>query len=94
MLRSLVIALGVLCLLGGIAALVSGVLPGAFVFGLWGVLLIAGTVFERFRYKTNETVVPAGHWVRTAERFIDDETGRPVTVYLDPATGARKYIQE
>jgi hypothetical protein len=31
-------------------------------------------------------------WVETTERFIDDETGEPVTVYVQSATGERKYV--
>ena len=32
--------------------------------------------------------------VRTDERFIDETTGKPVTVYVDPVTGERSYVQE
>jgi uncharacterized membrane protein HdeD (DUF308 family) len=93
-LRNAVIAIGALFLLGGIAALATGIVPGAVVFTIWGVLLVLGTVFERFRYKPNETTVPPANWERTAERFIDDETGKPVTVYVDPRTGERKYVED
>lgn len=35
--------------------------------------------------------VPPERWVRTAEREIDTETGRPVEIWWDPVTGARRY---
>jgi hypothetical protein len=37
---------------------------------------------------------PGTGWVRTTERFIDDTTGKPITVYVEPATGERQYIEE
>ncbi|MGH6870434.1 MAG: hypothetical protein ACREHE_02905 [Rhizomicrobium sp.] len=94
MLRSVVLGIGVLVLAGGVAAIVLGGVPSAFVFVAWGVLIVAGTLFERFRYKPLETQAPPGNWVRTPERFIDDETGAPVTVWLDPETGERKYVRD
>jgi hypothetical protein len=39
-----------------------------------------------------ETAAPGPGWTRTQERFIDDETGEPVTVWID-ATGDRKYVR-
>ena len=53
-----------------------------------------GTIYERYRYKAIEVGKPGSGWVATTERFIDDETGKAVTVYLDPATGERKYVAE
>ena len=92
MLRGAVIAVGVACLLGGLLSLAFQVGPPALVFGMWGVVLVAGTIYERFRYKPIEQSLPDRGWVETPERFIDDETGQPVTVYLHSATGERKYV--
>jgi hypothetical protein len=92
--RSFIIALGVIAFLLGLVCLIGGTFPPAFVFVVWGALLVLGTVYERFRYKRVEALVPAGNWVRTGERFIDDETGQPVTVYMDPETGERKYVHD
>jgi hypothetical protein len=94
MLRNAVIALGVVAFAGGLLALIAGTFPPGFIFAFWGLVLILGTVFERFRYKPIEAMAPAGNWIRTEERFIDDETGRPVTVYMDPETGERKYVHD
>ena len=57
-------------------------------------LLLAGTVFERVRYKRLATAAPESRFRRTAERFFDTETGAPVTVWADPATGERKYVRD
>ena len=92
--HSLTIAIGVVAFVCGIAALALTNFPPAFMFLFWGAIIIAGTVFERFRYKSLETKAPAGNWQRTTERFIDDETGVPVTVWLDPVTGERKDVQD
>ena len=93
-LRGAVIAVGVLCLLGGLVALVTGICPPAFVFIMWGVVIVAGTVFERVIYKRILAARPGPGWERTTERFIDDQTGKPVTVYIEPKTGERAYIHE
>ena len=94
MLRNVVLGFGVLCLVAGLASIFVAGFPPAIVFGIWGVLIVAGIVFERFRYKPLETTAPTGRWQRTAERFVDDETGEPVTVFIDPETGERKYVRE
>ncbi|HEY1710468.1 MAG TPA: hypothetical protein VGG10_19515 [Rhizomicrobium sp.] len=93
MLHSFTIALGVIALLGGLIALAFGGFPPAFIFLFWGVVLLIGTLFERYRYKPVETATPVGNWTRTPERFLD-EHGRPITVWLDPATGERKYVAD
>ena len=93
MLRSIVIALGVVSFAGGLVALATGFCPPAYVAIFWGTLLLLGTVFERVRYKRIEMAAPGAGWTRTDERFIDDETGQPVTVWLDPASGERKYVR-
>jgi len=51
-------------------------------------------VFERVVYKRIDPARPGAGWQRTSERFIDDTTGKPVTVYIEPATGERQYVQE
>jgi hypothetical protein len=30
-------------------------------------------------------------WQPTGERFVDEETGQPVQVLMDPLTGERRY---
>jgi uncharacterized membrane protein HdeD (DUF308 family) len=92
--HSLTIGIGIAAFVCGVLALALIHFPAAFVFLFWGIVIVAGTVFERYRYKSLETKAPAGNWQRTAERFIDDATGAPVTVWIDPATGERKYVAD
>jgi hypothetical protein len=54
-------------------------------------LFVAGTLFERFHYRGSEAI--DGDWQPTAEKFIDDESGRPVTVWFNRRTGARRYVE-
>jgi hypothetical protein len=93
MLRSSVIAVGVLCFLGGLVAMLTGFCPPAYVAIFWGVLILLGTVWEKVIYKPLETRTPGAGWSPTPERFIDDETGTPVTVWIDGA-GERKYVKD
>jgi hypothetical protein len=92
MLRNALIAIGALALAGGIAALLAGMQP-AWVFVFWGAILILSIVFERSRYKPIEGAAPGPGWTKTPERFIDEETGEAVTVWLEPASGERKYVR-
>ncbi len=56
-------------------------------------LLLLVTLFERVSYKrpfdAQEARGPG--WQRTTERFVDEETGAMVTVYVQPETGERAY---
>jgi hypothetical protein len=94
MLRSLVMAAGAALLAGGILCLRYGVVPPGLMLTLWGVVILAGSLYERFRYKPLEAAPLGRDWSRTPERFIDPETGRPVTVYVEAGTGSRKYVAE
>ena len=93
MLRGFLIAVSVVSVLCGLVALAVGFFPPAAIFGFWGVLIAVGTVFERVIYKKTHAGAPGAGWVRTAERFIDDATGKPITVYVEPKTGERHYIE-
>jgi hypothetical protein len=94
MLRSWLIGIGLAVVAMGIALIVTTGVSPSLVFICWGGMLVLGIVFERFRYKPLEAARPGAGWERTTERFIDDETGKPVTVYIEPQTGERKYVQE
>ena len=75
----------------GVALAIARGLPGwgPLAFGLF---ILAGVAFERWRYKPLETEPPAG-FRPTAERFLDPTTKTPVTVYVHPATGERRYVR-
>lgn len=51
-------------------------------------------LIERFRYKRLSSKAPGPGFERTTERFIDDETGKAVTVYMRPDTGERIYVED
>jgi uncharacterized membrane protein HdeD (DUF308 family) len=92
--RQILIVLGAIAAVAGIVCLVLGVFSPALIFGFWGVFLVIGTVFERVIYKKTLALSPGPGWQRTTERFVDDQTGRTVTVYIQPATGERAYVHE
>ncbi len=94
MLRGLVLVIGAVLFLGGCATLMLNLFPGGFIFAVLGALFIIGIVFERAIYKPVGKSRPGPGWQRTTERFIDDRSGKPVTVYIEPATGERAYIEE
>lgn len=94
MLRSGVIVVGALALIGGLATMVTGVFPPAAVCLFWGALLLLGTVWEKVIYKPLEQNRPGAGWVATDERFVDDATGKLVRVWLEPATGERRYVTD
>jgi hypothetical protein len=88
-----------LLLLGGImltaAALcaLAGCRLGATIpLAVWGAIFTGGVLFERWRYKRLSDDRPGRGWQPTPERFVDPETGRLVTVFLNPATGERRYV--
>ncbi|MCW3847225.1 hypothetical protein OF829_08225 [Sphingomonas sp. LB-2] len=88
MLRSIVlIAAGIMLLC---ALTLAGQDPGAWPMAAMAALFVAGTLFERFHYRGSTEL--DGDWQPTSERFIDEESGRPVTVWFNPRTGARRYV--
>ncbi|MBN9589474.1 MAG: hypothetical protein BGN85_10360 [Alphaproteobacteria bacterium 64-11] len=92
-LRQAVLALGVVLAGLGAIALLTGLIPPALVMGIWGILIVMGIVYERFRYKAVEPTAPGAGWSGTSERFVDPETGQKVRVYVNDA-GERRYVQE
>ena len=93
MLRNVVAGIGALMLAGGALAWTNG-FDGAAGIAIFGAILLIGIVFERVIYKPNAKAAPGPGWVKTSERFVDDETGKPVTVYIKPETGERTYVEE
>ena len=91
MLRNVVITVSAILTCVGIGLIAFGVqAPGWQALGL-GVIVLIGTLFERWRYRRIEK--PSnGEWQRTDEQFIDPSTGDPVEVMFDPRTGERRYV--
>jgi hypothetical protein len=91
MLRNAVLGLAVL--VSGSGLLLLAVSPAnAFPPLVFGVLLLLGTVFERWRYKSPKSAA-AAKGVATGERFVDTETGALMEVWYDAATGERTYVK-
>lgn len=83
-------------------------LGAALTFILPGVIVLVAVILERTRYRslhaerTGELHGPGGGEPRapeprfqpTGERFIDPTTHVPMRVWVDPATGERRYVPE
>ena len=59
---------------------------------VWGAIFAGGVLIERWRYRSLAEGNPGRGWQVTPERFVDPETGRLVTVFLNPETGERRYV--
>jgi hypothetical protein len=94
MLRNLVLLLSFVALALGALFMLWHVDPPGFTLLIWGAILLGAVVYERFRYKPLEPNRPGPGWERTSERFVDAESGKTVTVYLEPKTGERQYVEE
>jgi hypothetical protein len=92
MLRAFVIGCGVVLVLGGLALIVA--LPKGWPAGaelvVFGVLVLIGTIFERWRYRGRVNRA-SRTWQATEERFRDPISGELLEVAYDPATGQRDY---
>ena len=111
-LRLLILGLGGLLILGGLAAIAVGGWAG--LMGLWsvvgGLVIVAAVLLERRRYRSVAAEVgpeppgPGGgepldqplepRFSPTTERFVDPTTGLAMRVYVDAASGERRYRAE
>lgn len=91
MLRSVVIAVATILTCIGIGLIAYGVYAPGWQVLVIGLIVLIGTLFERWRYRRIEEA-SNGQWQRTDERFIDPTTGDPVEVMFDPRTGERRYV--
>jgi len=71
-----------------------------------GVVMVAAVFLERTRYRSlhaeqtgdghgpggGETSRPDGRFRPTEERFVDPTTNVPMQVWIDPASGERRYV--
>lgn len=93
MLRTVLVACGVLLLLvaaGFVAVGFYPLLPHLLVLGL---MLSAGIVWERWQYKKPQSGRPDPRWQATGERFVDPQSGKTVEVYFDPRDGESHYVE-
>lgn len=106
--RTLVGAVALLILLGGLVGVAAGEPAG----GLWAMLIgavgLLAVALERSRYRSQasertaaspgpgggEPAPPGPPFRATEERFVDPTSGRSMRVYVDPASGERRYHAE
>lgn len=94
MLRAIVLGFGAACILGAIviAAAVPQLWPAGLELILFGLLIVAGILFER-HYRGGKPAATA-QMQHTGERFIDPTSGKLTEVYYDPKTGQRIYKEK
>lgn len=88
MLRALVIAIGVGCIVGAIF-LANQIWFAALELGVFGALVLIGTFFEG-HYRARRAT--GSGWQSTAERFVDPTSGKLIEVRYNPQTGERAYV--
>ena len=73
-----------------------------------GLILVIAVILERIRYRSlaaerdgepsgpggGEPRPPDGRFRPSEERFVDPTTSVPMRVWVDPATGERRYVAE
>jgi hypothetical protein len=98
---------GALMLVLGLGAVMAGYFEGLWPAFLGGVAIVAVTL-ERARYRSEaaertsgdpgpgggEPSVPIAPFEATDELFVDPTSGKRLRVYLNPATGERRYHAE
>jgi hypothetical protein len=107
--RAVIIALGVLIAIVGLAAASVGGGISALWVTLTGVVLVVAALIERQRYRSEaadqpfEPTGPGGGEPRgpleprfrpTDELFVDPTTHTTMRVHVDPRTGERRYVAE
>jgi len=88
--RGWALTAGALLSVCGIALWVAGGGPILFILGIVGLL----TGFLEPIYGRITRPPLGGDWKPTDERFVDPESGKPVTVWFDPASGQRRYVAD
>lgn len=94
----------------GLAAVTGpgGSLVSALTLFVPGAVILAAVLLERTRYRSlhaertgdgsgvggGETAAPEPRFRPSEERFVDPTTGVPIRVWVDPATGERRYVPE
>jgi hypothetical protein len=89
--RQVMLGIGGLSVAGGVLlSLATG--GGGIGLIIIGALIFAGVLLEsRYGRPGAPTQVPPHAWELTNEKFVDDETGRVLEVWIDPLTGERRY---
>jgi hypothetical protein len=90
--RAALVVVGLSFLAGAAVLAKIGCIGAAWRLVVFGVVLAAAGLVERWRYKRLVLRRPGTGWVATGERFVDPESGKLVTVYYHPPSGARRYV--
>lgn len=91
MLRRILIAYGVLCLMGAVILLAAHVTIAFVIYlAINGLIITGGILLERSSYRSQADATQ-GKWQSTGERFNDPTSGKIVEVYYNPQTGERDY---
>lgn len=94
MLRAGVITVSVVLLALAAASFALGYSwPGFGALIAWPLIVLAGVLFERYRYKAQLDHPPGSDWQATSEKFVDPASGEALTVYFQPSTGRRAYVR-
>ncbi|HVI05474.1 MAG TPA: hypothetical protein VM711_05210 [Sphingomicrobium sp.] len=88
--RALAFGLGGFILVCGVLFWNSGSSP---VFPILGALVLLTAVLEPI-YGRASTRPLGGNWRPTDEKFVDPNSGKVVTVWFDPASGERRYVED
>jgi len=88
--RGLALVAGAVCAICGAALWSYGGGPALLIVGAVAILT---ALLEPMYGRANGRPVGSG-WRPTDEKFVDPETGRLVTVWFDPASGERRYVDE
>lgn len=108
MFRVLAGAFGVLLMVGGVIGVASGAWAEGSWAVLAGAVVVVAVVFERSRYRSEaaerergalgpgggERTMPVAPFRPTGEVFLDPTSGHQLRVYINPATGERRYFAE
>ena len=88
--RGWALTAGVLLAVCGVALWASG---GGWMLLIVGSVVIVTVLLEPvYGRATNRPL--GGNWRPTDEKFVDPESGKLLTVWFDPATGDRRYVDE
>lgn len=94
MLRIVLIAIGILLIVGGLVTMRAGDygLAAGVQFFIGGGFLLFVLLVEARRYGANKKPTQ-GPWEATGERFVDPSSGKLTEVRYNPQTGDREYVQ-
>ena len=88
--RALVAVLGAVLLAAGtILTVMTGGGIGLMIIG--ALIIVSIGLESRYGRPGAPTDVPPHAWELTKEKFVDDETGQLLEVWIDPLTGERRY---